>query len=65
MCADLDPGLAEVHSPGELLPHEGVRVVGSLEYSLQCCQLLAVKSGPVPSRLFLLRLVIFVVAVVI
>lgn len=49
----LDSGLAEVHPPGQLLPHEGVGVMCPLKDPLQSLQLAAVECGAVPPLLLL------------
>lgn len=52
----LHSGLCEIDSTGQILSHEGVRVVRPLEHSLQRLQLAAVERGPVPPLLTLLLL---------
>lgn len=49
----LDSRLAEVHPPGQLLPHEGVGVMRPLKDPLQSLQLAAVERGAVPPLLLL------------
>ena len=55
--------LAEADPSGELLPDEGVGVVGALKDPLQCRQLRAGEGGPVTARLPLGRLTVLVVYV--
>lgn len=52
----LHSGLGEVDPTGQILSHEGVRVVRPLEHSLQRLQLAAVERSPVPPLLTLLLL---------
>lgn len=47
----LDASLAELHPAREVLPHEGVRVVGALEDALQGRELRRAEGGPVAARL--------------
>lgn len=65
LCAYLHPGFGEIDSTGQILSHEGVRVVRPLEHPLQRLQLAAVERGPVPpllTLLLLLRVQLFICA---
>ena len=50
-CTYRDPGLLEVESHGERLPHEDVRVVAGEEGSLELLQLPLAEVGPGPPPL--------------
>ena len=49
--ANLNAGFAEVHPPGQVFPHEGVRVVSALENLLEGAQLRGRERRAVPALL--------------
>lgn len=51
LLSDLDSGLAQVHPPRQLFPHECVRVMSSLEHPLEGGELARREGGSVAARL--------------